>query len=152
MIRLSELSEKDKGRWVIWKDPNDIDSDTIGRIKSWNDKFVFVVYKCDNRWDRYEEYTGIATNPEELEFLEDKLVTIRKHDCGQEFLTEDVYTELKNLRELFVAYKGENGFIMYTRPKRFVTCPLCGKSVSPFDCEREVELLLLHEMICATKK
>jgi hypothetical protein len=38
----------------------------VGRVKSWNDKFVFVVYKCAENWDRYEDYTGVATKIEDL--------------------------------------------------------------------------------------
>lgn len=40
-----------------------------GKIKSWNDNFIFVVYKCDNQWDRFQDYTGCATSPDDLEFI-----------------------------------------------------------------------------------
>lgn len=33
-----------------------------GRIKSFGEKYVFVVYKCAGEWDRYQEYTGQATD------------------------------------------------------------------------------------------
>lgn len=72
MIRIEELTEKDVGRWVKWKDPNGF-GEEIGRIKSWNDRYIFVVYRCDKNWDRFQDYTGVATRPEELTFLEDIL-------------------------------------------------------------------------------
>ncbi|MBE3036995.1 MAG: hypothetical protein IMZ70_07960 [Candidatus Atribacteria bacterium] len=62
IITLSELTEKDKGRWVLCK------LKEVGRIKSWNDLWVFVVYHCDGQWDNYTNYTATATKPEELTF------------------------------------------------------------------------------------
>ena len=38
----------------------------VGRIKSCNDKYIFVVYKCGDLWENYQDYTGCATNPEDL--------------------------------------------------------------------------------------
>lgn len=37
-----------------------------GIVKEVRDKIAFVVYHCDNEWDRYEEYTGAATNISDL--------------------------------------------------------------------------------------
>jgi hypothetical protein len=28
-----------------------------------------VVYQCDDQWDRFEEYTAAATDPENLDFV-----------------------------------------------------------------------------------
>jgi hypothetical protein len=39
-----------------------------GRIKSWNEKWIFVVYRCDHQWDRFQDFTGAATDPEDLRF------------------------------------------------------------------------------------
>jgi hypothetical protein len=67
-IMLENLTDKDKGRWVEYVSPhNNVEQ---GRIKSWNDKWIFVVYKCDNNWDSYTNYTGCATSPEDLNFKE----------------------------------------------------------------------------------
>jgi hypothetical protein len=66
MITLEKLSYKDIGRWVIY---NDGFKQEKGRIKSWNDEFIFVVYKCNEEWDRFQDYTGCATNPEDLGFI-----------------------------------------------------------------------------------
>ena len=62
IITLSELTKKDKGCWVLYK------MKEVGRIKSWNDLWVFVVYYCDGQWDNYTNYTAVSTNPEELTF------------------------------------------------------------------------------------
>ena len=37
-----------------------------GIVKEVRDKIAFVVYHCDGEWDRYEEYTGSATNISDL--------------------------------------------------------------------------------------
>ncbi|KPK42094.1 MAG: hypothetical protein AMJ65_08215 [Phycisphaerae bacterium SG8_4] len=57
------------GRWVEYSSllPG---SEQQGRIKGFNKQWVFVVYKCDNNWDRFEDYTGCATDPKDLRFLE----------------------------------------------------------------------------------
>ena len=66
MIDIKKLSKKDIGKWVRYTAHHGETED--GKIKSWNDKFIFVVYKCANNWDRFQDYTGQATNPEDLEF------------------------------------------------------------------------------------
>lgn len=67
MIDIKQLTNEDIGRWVVYT-PTAGDPEK-GRIKSWNDKFVFVVYKCDFQWDRFQDFTGCATDPEDLEFV-----------------------------------------------------------------------------------
>jgi hypothetical protein len=67
MIQISSLSESDRGRWVIYSALS-LHSER-GRIKDWTDQVIYVVYQCDDQWDRFEEYTAQATNPEELEFV-----------------------------------------------------------------------------------
>lgn len=37
-----------------------------GRIKSINVNIAFVVYKCNDEWDRYAEYTGQSTDMSNL--------------------------------------------------------------------------------------
>ena len=65
MIDIGKLQEKDRGRWVTYNDGFETEN---GRIKSWNEMFVFVVYKCESNWNRFQDYTGCATEPEDLEF------------------------------------------------------------------------------------
>ncbi len=65
-ISLKKLKPKDVGRWVEYEAPHG--KREKGRIKSWNDKWVFVVYNCDKNWDRFKDYTAAATNPKDLTF------------------------------------------------------------------------------------
>ena len=69
MIDIAKLSGKDVGRAVVYQAPHG--DREIGRIKSWNDKFVFVVYKCDSQWGRFQDFTGCATDPNDLNFIEE---------------------------------------------------------------------------------
>jgi len=64
-IKIKDLKKKDVGRWVIYHSFN---KKELGRIKSWNDTWVFVVYHCNDEWKRFKEYTGAATHPNDLEF------------------------------------------------------------------------------------
>lgn len=65
-IDIAALAQSDVGKWVIYKgNAGEIEE---GRIKSWNDEFVFVVYKCGGEWDRFKDFTGCATRPGQLEF------------------------------------------------------------------------------------
>jgi len=71
MIQIRELTEEDKGRWVIYKPYHAKDNPEQwerGKLKSWNSDIIFVVYKCNNEWHRYQDFTGAATYPEDLEF------------------------------------------------------------------------------------
>jgi len=64
MIKLDELKEEDVGRHVIYIDSTG--EKTFGRIKYWNHKWIFVVYKCDNNWNNYQNYTAASTDPNNL--------------------------------------------------------------------------------------
>jgi hypothetical protein len=66
MIHLHDLKPSDIGRWVVYGD-RWLEE---GRIKSWNQHVVWVVYKCDGQWDRYDEFTAAPTDPRDLEFKE----------------------------------------------------------------------------------
>ena len=66
MIDIVELRKEDIGRWVLYEGP--AGEKEKGRIKSWNNKYIFVVYKCDHRWDRFQDFTAAATNPEDLRY------------------------------------------------------------------------------------
>jgi len=76
MIKLDQLKESDKGRDVIYY-PGYGDKE-IGRLKSWNDHNIFVVFHCNGEWDRYQEYTGQSTKPEHL--------TFENEDCEHEWV------------------------------------------------------------------
>jgi len=66
MIDIAKLTKKDIGRWVLYRGFGHEKEE--GRLKSWNDKYIFVVYKCDGQWDRFQDFTGCVTLPEDLEF------------------------------------------------------------------------------------
>ncbi len=69
-MEILELSKHDVGRWVVYT-PSHGEPER-GRIKFWNDKYVFVVYHCDNNWDDYQNYIAAATSPEDLCFIEEE--------------------------------------------------------------------------------
>ena len=64
------VTEGDIGRYVLYY-PGYGDPER-GRIKSFNTHFVFVVYKCNNDWDNYKDYTGCSTRREDLEYEKEK--------------------------------------------------------------------------------
>jgi len=66
MIEIESLKESDVGRWVEYCPA--FGKRQKGRIKSWNNKFVFVVYHCDDNWNDYQNYTAAATLPDALSF------------------------------------------------------------------------------------
>ncbi len=68
-IDIKKLTEADIGREVKYK-PKHITALEQGRIKFFNDTWVFVVYHCDNDWDNYWNYTAAPTDPKDLIFLE----------------------------------------------------------------------------------
>lgn len=65
-INIKELTENDVGRWVQYQA---VGKRETGRIKSWNEKWIFVVYKCNEKWDNFKDYTAAATSPEDLIFI-----------------------------------------------------------------------------------
>ena len=69
MINSKILTEKDIGRWVEYKSVFDPICE-IGRIKSWEGNLIFVVYKCNNDWENFMNYTGCGTHCASLKFIE----------------------------------------------------------------------------------
>jgi hypothetical protein len=67
-IDITTLDKSDIGKWVKYKTLTKSES---GRIKSWNDKFIFVVYQCGSDWSNLRNYTAVATPPEDLSFIDD---------------------------------------------------------------------------------
>jgi hypothetical protein len=67
MIQINELGPQHVGRWVEYRDPGTGETGR-GRIKSWNAWSVFVVYRCNNEWHRFTEFTAAATDPADLTF------------------------------------------------------------------------------------
>lgn len=69
MIDISKLTEEDIGRWVIYTDS--MGNPEKGKLKSWNDSGIFVVYNAADNWygDLWKNYTAAHTRPEDLEFV-----------------------------------------------------------------------------------
>lgn len=66
MIDPKALTLGDVGKWVKYV-PACISQPTeTGRIKSWSDTFVFVVFHCDSRWGDFSEFCPQATDPMRL--------------------------------------------------------------------------------------
>jgi hypothetical protein len=65
MIVIQDLTTGDIGRWVVYRY---FGGQQQGRIKSWNQDSVFVVYHCNNEWDRFLDFTPLRTNPKDLEW------------------------------------------------------------------------------------
>lgn len=70
MIYLAELTQADIGRWVEYRSSHG--STERGKLKGWSPRFIFVVYKCGGEWNKFQNYTGAATNPRDLKFIEMK--------------------------------------------------------------------------------
>ena len=62
MIEIITLTSAAVGRWIKYS------NEEIGRIKSWNSVYIFVVYNCDGNWDCFKNYTAVATDPLALDF------------------------------------------------------------------------------------
>lgn len=66
MIKISDLTDKDVGRYVTYIPSHG--KQELGRIKAWNERFIFVVYSCGDNWINFREYTAASTRPEDLHF------------------------------------------------------------------------------------
>ena len=70
MIDIIKLTKKDIGKWVEYQ--GYANEKERGKIKSWNNKYIFVVYNCAGNWSRFQDYTSVATKPENLIFIKEK--------------------------------------------------------------------------------
>lgn len=68
MIDLAKLTKNDIGKWVEYN--GCYGEKERGRLKGWNEEIIFVVYKCSGEWKRFQDFTGQATRPEDLHFIE----------------------------------------------------------------------------------
>ncbi len=86
-IELAELTESEHiGRWVRYT-PSHGACD-YGRIKCWNEKWVFVLYTkrplTQKDWLNYTAAATKATNPKDLEFIEDPSMKETDNETGTE--------------------------------------------------------------------
>ena len=69
MININNLTKDDVGRWVYYTDSFD-GRKQYGRLKSWNEVNVFVVYESLAKdMNLYMHYIGVATDPKDLTFV-----------------------------------------------------------------------------------
>jgi hypothetical protein len=73
MIFKEQINNNLIGKYAVYTTPLKIE---VGRIKSFNDKWIFVVYNCNDDWDDYKSYTGVPTSPGNLNIIEDAEVDI----------------------------------------------------------------------------
>lgn len=67
MIDIAQLRKFHIGKWVEYKGTGgEVER---GRLKSWNNSFIFVVYKCNGEWNRFKDFTGVPTRPQDLRFV-----------------------------------------------------------------------------------
>ena len=66
-IEITSLTKADVGRWVSYLPSHG--KPEFGRIKGWGTTTVFVVYCLGKYAKRWQDYTGAATNPEDLVFV-----------------------------------------------------------------------------------
>jgi hypothetical protein len=66
-MKIAELGPTDIGRQVVYGDPFGVRGE-YGRLKTWNEHYVFVVFKCDGNWDRYQDYTAQSCDPRDVRF------------------------------------------------------------------------------------
>ncbi|MFW6009044.1 MAG: hypothetical protein ACOCP8_07265 [archaeon] len=64
MIDIKKLTNNDIGKYVFYNKKEE-----IGKIKSFNHLWVFVVYNCDNNWNNFKNYIAAATDPNDLNFI-----------------------------------------------------------------------------------
>ncbi len=60
------LIKADIGRWVEYAHHNTTEK---GRIKSFNDKWIFVVFNCADDWDNFRNYRAAACAPESITII-----------------------------------------------------------------------------------
>lgn len=61
-----EATEIKEGMKVHYTSPHGSKENGIVKSFSENKTIVFVVYHCDNEWENYKNYTGAATNIQDL--------------------------------------------------------------------------------------
>ena len=69
MIEINNLSERDIGKWVVFKHRHGVEE--TGRLKRWNNEMVFVVFSAAGKWHEFKEYTGQSCDPKQLRFFID---------------------------------------------------------------------------------
>lgn len=64
----TKLSYRHLGNWVRFDQQHG--ESRFGRLKTWNEKYVFVVFSCGGDWDNWHNYTGQSCNPDDCAFVD----------------------------------------------------------------------------------
>ena len=70
MKKIEKLTKDDLWKMVEYWAFNEFDETEQWVIKSFSNesKVAWVVYKCNNNWSRYKDYTWVSTNYSDLSF------------------------------------------------------------------------------------
>lgn len=96
-MKISDVNDTFIGAWVEFTHGHG--EKEYGRIKSWNDTYVFVVFKCANQWDKYDQYTAQACDPVQLRLLAEHPLIVYKdaHDIApDEHTFSSLSTSIQN--------------------------------------------------------
>ena len=72
-MKLQDLTQSDKGRWLSYRPHGQPHITDVGRIKDWNQIYVWVTFSFTQRpyWDTGPgERTALACLPDALAFVE----------------------------------------------------------------------------------
>ena len=79
-INTQMLRPSDVGKWVIYT--NGVGETERGKLKSWNDNNLFVVFQCNNEWERFQDFTGSSCNPKDVHF---ETLSDRANNCVEHY-------------------------------------------------------------------
>lgn len=114
---MEKLTQDDIGRWVMYIPATG--ERECGKIKRYNNKqqVAWVVYKCGDNWDQFENYTAAATKYQDLEFAREYKWWGYKHAEGGYQAKPVMHTIKSDLKDAY-----ESPFVeMVVEPFEFVT-------------------------------
>jgi|SRR6185503_17824480 len=79
-----------------------------GIVKSFNDDktIAFVVYHCGNDWKNYRDYTGAATNIDEIEYgWVDENGILMKEFCDHHYTPTNAKMEISNPKTMSMVWR-----------------------------------------------
>lgn len=92
-IDITTLQSDDEGRWVYYIHFDG--TKEIGRLSSWNENNMFVVFKCADQWVDYANYTGQSCNPNDLEW---------KHEDASDKQTVTLFRKFKSDKQVIALF------------------------------------------------
>lgn len=100
MIDIKTLEPRDEGRWVIYRDKlaqqdSELGKTEKGRLKSYKDGSIFIVFKCNNLWVDYLNYTGNLCSPANLYW---------KHPDGDDKQVMTIFRKFKDTKDIIALF------------------------------------------------